>query len=398
MTTGVPTRLRRQGSNNMSKHRTLLATLALTTTFGTAGQAQTAYTVETLAEGLDRPWALAFLPGSADIVLTLKTGAIAIWEAETGALVPVEGAPEVDSRGQGGLLDIVPAPDFAETNQLYLTWSAANDAGETATHLGRARLERDAGRLSDLETLHVVAPFMEAQGHYGSRIAIADGHVFFSAGDRQRKDFGPDHIAQRLDTGYGSLMRLRMDGSVPGDNPFSGREGVAAEIWSFGHRNIQALTVHPETGALWVADHGESGGDEINIIQRGGNHGWPLVSFGVDYRTGQPFAPEPSDGDAFVTPVFNFGPGRDDNFPPSGMVFYDGAAFPEWQGDLLIGNLRHQYLGRFAVDGEAVDAPERLLADRGWRIRDVAVGPEDGYVYVISDGAGATLARLIPAR
>lgn len=382
----------------MSKHRTLLAILTLTTALGTTAQAETAYRVETLAEGLDRPWALAFLPGSADIILTGRSGNVMIWDAETGSVLPIEGAPEVDARGQGGLLDIAPAPDFSRSGILYLTWSAANDAGETATHLGRARLDREQGRLSDLETLHVVAPFMDAQGHYGSRIAFADGHVFFSAGDRQRKDFGPDHIAQQLGTGYGSMMRLRMDGSVPDDNPFSGQEGAAPEIWSYGHRNIQALTVHPDTGELWAAEHGESGGDEINIIQRGGNFGWPLVSYGVDYRTGQPFAPEPSEGDGFVSPVFHFGPGREDNFPPSGMVFYDGAAFPDWQGDLLVGNLRHRYLGRFSVDGEAVEAPDRLLADQGWRIRDVVVGPDDGFVYVISDGEGATLARLVPAR
>lgn len=380
----------------MPQHRTFLATLALSAALGSAAQAQNAYSIETLAEGLNQPWALAFLPGSTDIIMTGKTGEIMIWEAGTGEVVAVEGAPEVDARGQGGLLDIAPAPDFDESGMLYLTWSAANDAGETATHLGRARLDRDAGQLSDLETLHVVEPFMDAQGHYGSRIAFHDGHVYFSAGDRQRKDFGPDHIAQRLDTGYGSVMRLQMDGSIPDDNPFAGEEGVATEIWSYGHRNIQALSVHPETGDLWVADHGESGGDEINIIQRGGNFGWPLVSFGVDYRTGQPFAPEPSEGDDFITPVFNFGPGRDDNFPPSGMVFYTGDAFPEWQGDMLVGNLRHQYLGRFPVDGETVDAPERLLADQGWRIRDVVVGPDDGFVYVISDGEGATLARLVP--
>lgn len=381
----------------MTKPRSLLVTLVLTAALGTAAQAQNSYSVEPLADGLNQPWALAFLPGGADIILTGRTGDIMIWEAGTGDLVTIDGAPEVDARGQGGLLDIAPAPDFHESGMLYLTWSAANDAGETATHLGRARLDRDAGRLEDLETLHVVAPFMDSDGHYGSRIAFADGHVFFSAGDRQRKDFGPDHIAQQLDTGYGSLMRLRMDGSIPDDNPFAGEEGVAAEIWSYGHRNIQALTVHPETGDLWVADHGESGGDEINIIQRGGNFGWPLVSFGVDYRTGQPFAPEPSESDEFITPVFNFGPGRDDNFPPSGMVFYIGEAFPDWQGDLLIGNLRHQYLGRFSVDGETVEAPERMLADQGWRIRDVVVGPEDGFVYLISDGEGATLARLVPA-
>jgi len=383
----------------MTHHRTLLAALALTTALGTAAaaQAQTAYTVEPLAEGLNQPWALAFLPGTNDIIMTGKTGEIMIWEAESGEVVPIEGAPEVDARGQGGLLDIALAPDFTQSDMLYLTWSGANDAGETATHLGRARLDRGQGTLSDLETLHIVEPFMDSQGHYGSRIAFDEGHVYFTAGDRQQKDFGFAHIAQDRGNGYGTVMRLGMDGSVPEDNPYFGEDGTAPEIWSFGHRNIQAMTVHPQTGALWVADHGEAGGDEINIIQRAGNFGWPLAHYGVDYRTGEPFATPPTEGDGFVSPVFHFGPGREDNFPPSGMVFYEGLAFPEWRGDLLVGNLRHQYLGRFAIDGEAVGVPERLLVDQGWRIRDVVVGPDDGFVYVISDGEGATLARLVPA-
>ncbi|MCC5971751.1 MAG: PQQ-dependent sugar dehydrogenase [Pararhodobacter sp.] len=379
----------------MSRYSTLLATLAMTTAVSTA-QAQTGYTVEVLAEGLDRPWALAFLPDTGDIIMTSKPGALMIWQSENGEVLSIDGAPDVDSRGQGGLLDIVPAPDFSDTGMLYMTWSAANDNGETATHLGRARLDREAGALSDLEVLHSVTPFMDAQGHYGSRIAFADDHVFFGTGDRQRKDFGPDHIAQDMSNGYGAVLRLAMDGSVPEDNPFADQQDVAPEIWSYGHRNIQAMTVHPQTGALWLAEHGEAGGDEINIVERGGNYGWPLVSYGVDYRTGEAFAPEPSEDDDFVSPVFHFGPGRDDNFPPSGMAFYDGNAFPEWQGYLLIGNLRHQYLGLFSVNGEDVDLSDRLLADRGWRIRDVAVGPVDGYVYVIGDGEGAPLMRLMP--
>jgi len=379
----------------MTRHKAFLATLALTAGLSTA-QAQTGYSVEVLAEGLTRPWALAFLPGTQDIIMTGKPGTVMIWQAETGDVIAVTGAPQVDARGQGGLLDIAPAPDFTESGLLYMTWSAANARGETATHLGRARLDRDAGALSGLEVLHIVAPYLDAQGHYGSRIAFADGHVFLGTGDRQRKDFGPGHIAQDRGNGYGALLRLRMDGSVPDDNPFVGQEGIAPEIWSYGHRNIQALTLHPRTGALWLAEHGESGGDEINIIERGGNYGWPLASFGVDYRTGQPFAPGHAEGDGFVAPAYHFGPGRDDNFPPSGMVFYDGTAFPDWQGHLLIGNLRHQYLGLFAVDGTRVEPAGRLLADQGWRIRDVAIGPEDGFIYVIGDGEGAPLMRLVP--
>lgn len=379
----------------MKHHGFSLTALALAAGLGTA-QAQGGYDVEILAEGLERPWALAFLPGSGDIVMTSRPGTVMIWDAGTGDLVAIDGAPQVDARGQGGLLDIAPAPDFAESGLLYMTWSAANERGETATHLGRARLNRDAGSLSDLEVLHVVGPFMDAQGHYGSRIAFADDHVFLSTGDRQRKDFGPDHIAQDLSTGYGALLRLGLDGTVPTNNPFAGQAGADPTIWSYGHRNIQALTLHPQTGALWLAEHGESGGDEINIVERGGNYGWPLASFGVNYRTGQPFTSGHEPGDGFVAPVYHFGPGRDDNFPPSGMVFYDGAAFPDWQGHLLIGNLRHQYLGLFSVDGASVEPAGRLLDGQGWRIRDVAVGPEDGFIYVIGDGPDAPLMRLVP--
>ena len=384
----------------MPHDRKFLAALALTTALmplSGVAQAQTDYSIETLAEGLNEPWALAFLPGSPDIILTGRTGELMIWEAESGTVVSVDGAPEVDARGQGGLLDIAPAPDFAESELLYMTWSGADDSGDTATHLGRARLDRAAGTLSDLEVLHVVGPFMDAQGHYGARIVFADDHIFMGTGDRQQKDFGEEHISQQLGTGYGAVLRLRMDGSVPDDNPFTDTQGAAPEIWSYGHRNIQALAVHPETGALWLAEHGENGGDEINIVQRGENYGWPLVSYGVDYRTGEAFAPEPSEGDGFVAPVFHFGPGRDDNFPPSGMAIYDGEAFPDWQGHLLVGNLRHQYLGLFPVDGETVSAPERLLSDQGLRIRDVAVGPDDGFIYVIGDGEGVPLLRLVPA-
>lgn len=377
-------------------HRRLLAACALTSALASPALPR-GYTIEPLAEGLDQPWALAFLPGTPDILLTGKTGQIMLWEAETGAITAIGGAPEVDARGQGGLLDIAPAPDFERSALVYLTWSAANDAGETATHLGRARLDREAASLNNLEVLHAVEPFMNAPGHYGSRIAFAGEHLYFSTGDRQQKDFGPGHIAQDRSTGYGSVLRLNLDGSLPPDNPFADEDGAAPEIWSFGHRNIQSMGVHPQTGAIWVAEHGEAGGDEINIVERAGNYGWPLVGHGVDYRTGEPFAPEHAAGDGFIAPVFHFGPGRADNFPPSGMAFYEGTAFPEWRGSLLIGNLAHQYLGRFPTDGETVSEPERLLEGQGWRIRDVAVGPQDGFVYVISDGEGAVLARLVPA-
>ena len=353
------------------------------------------YRVEILAEGLDRPWGLSFLPGTSDIIMTSRSGALMIHSLEDGTTTPIDGAPEVDTRGQGGLLDIEPGPDFARDGWLYMTWAGQGEGG-SSTHVGRARLDREAGALTDLEVLHVVNPFMGAPAHYGARIAFADGHLFAGFGDRNEKDFGPDHIAQDLSTENGAVVRLTLDGEIPDDNPFVGQDGAAQAIWSYGHRNIQAMATHPETGAVWLAEHGEAGGDEINITTRGGNFGWPLAAFGVDYRTGQPFAEPHQEGDGFVAPVFYWPPGRTDHFPPSGMAFYNGDAFPEWQGHLLIGNLFHRYLGLFSVDAESVEPAARLLDGRDWRIRDVAIGPDDGFIYVIADGENAPLIRLVP--
>jgi aldose sugar dehydrogenase len=359
-------------------------------------KAETGYSVETLAEGLEYPWALAFLPGSNDIIMTGRLGQVMIYEADSGEVVEISGAPDVDSRNQGGLLDIEPAPDYTDSNLVYMTWSATTEGDDTTTHFGRARLDRDAGELTDLEVLHIVSPAMDSQAHYGSRIVFADGHVFVSLGDRNQKDFGPDHIAQDLSSENGSVMRLTLDGEIPDDNPFVDQEGTAGAIWSYGHRNIQAMSQHPESGEIWVVEHGEAGGDEVNIVQRGENFGWPLAAYGVDYRTGEQFAQMPQPDDGFVAPVYHWPPGRDEHFPPSGMAWYDGDAFADWQGHMLAGNLYHEYLGLFAVDGHEVSSPRRLLEGEGWRIRDIAVGPEDGYIYVIADHEAAPLLRLVP--
>lgn len=374
-------------------------TLAFLTSAGLIASAAAAddhgYRVEILAEGLDSPWALTFLPGSQDMLITLKGGEVLLREEANGELTTLSGAPEVDARRQGGLLDIAPSPDFATNGMVYMTW-AGPGAGGSSTHLGRARLDREGAQLADLEVLHIVTPFIDSGAHYGSRIVFADGYVFAGFGDRGRKDFGPDHISQDLSSENGAVIRLTLDGEIPQDNPFAGQEGAAGAIWSYGHRNIQAMAVHPETGAIWLAEHGEAGGDEINIVTRGGNYGWPLAAFGVDYRTGEPFAEPHREGDGFIAPVYHWPPGRDDHFPPSGMAFYTGDAFPEWQGHLLIGNLFHRYLGLFALDGQSVEPAGRLLADADLRIRDVAIGPEDGYIHVIADGSDAPLLRLVP--
>ena len=354
------------------------------------------YTHETLADGLERPWAMTFLPNGDDILMTGRNGTFSIFDAASGDIRALDGAPDVATAGQGGLLDVALAPDFETSNMIYMTWSGTVEGG-TTTHLGRGVLDQEAGTVTDIETLFQVSPGVDSDAHYGSRIAFHDGHIFMGTGDRNNKEFGPDHIAQDLGTENGSVIRLTMDGVAPADNPFVDVEGASPAIWSYGHRNIQAMTVHPDTGALWLAEHGEAGGDEINIVQRGENYGWPLAAYGVDYRTGEQFADVHQDGDGFVAPVYNWGPGRDDHFPPSGMAFYDGDAFPDWQGHLMVGNLYHEYLGLFAVDGEAVSDPARLLDGEGIRVRDVAVGPNDGFIYVLGDGDSAPLLRITPS-
>lgn len=371
--------------------RPLPLAAVLAAALAAAAQAQPAHRVEVLHEGLDRPWALEFLP-QGGIAITGRGGDLWLWQE--GALRPVSGLPQVTDEGQGGLLDLALDPDFAANGRVWLAWAGRGEGG-ASTHLGRARLDLEAGALQGLETVFAARPFINSPAHFGARIVFADGHLFLSLGDRAQKDFGPQHIAQRLDSENGSVIRLTLDGQIPADNPFAGQSGAAGAIWSHGHRNIQAMAVHPGTGAIWVGEHGENGGDEINVLGRGGNYGWPLAAHGVTYQEGEPFAPPHRVGDGFVAPAWHSPPGREAPFPPSGMAFYQGEAFPDWQGMLLMGNLGAEYLGLFTVTGSRAEPAGRLLEDRGWRIRDVAVGP-DGFVYLLSDGEAGVLARIVP--
>ncbi len=352
------------------------------------------YQVETLAEGLDRPWGMAFLPDHGDMIITLRGGGVVLWDEENG-VTELDGAPDVVSDGQGGLLDVAIGPDFDETGYVYMTWVDSVDGG-TTTHVGRAQLDRDAGALSDLEVLHQVSPGIESGAHFGSRIVFHDGFLYAGFGDRGSKDFSEDHISQDLSSENGAVIRLTLDGEIPEDNPFVDDDGAAGAIWSYGHRNIQAMTVHPDTGAIWLAEHGESGGDEVNIVERGGNFGWPLASFGVTYSGGEVFAQPHQEGDGFIAPIHHWPPGREAHNPPSGMTFYTGDAFADWQGHVLIGNLFHQYLGLWAEEGDGLTEASRLLDGEGHRIRDVVIGPDDGYIYVLADGQDVPLMRLTP--
>ena len=375
--------------------RPSLTSAAALLCFSLPALADRPYSIETLAEGLDRPWGMAFLPDENDLIITLRGGSVVLWDDARG-VTPISGAPDVVTQGQGGLLDIAVGPDFDDTNYVYMTWAGAVDGG-TTTHVGRAVLDREARALTDLEVLHAVAPGFQSGAHFGSRIVFQDGFLFAGFGDRGSKDFSEAHISQDLSSENGSVIRLTLDGAVPDDNPFVGTVGAADAIWSYGHRNIQAMTVHPETGDIWLAEHGEAGGDEVNIVQRAGNFGWPLASFGVTYRGGQEFAPPHQEGDGFVAPVHHWPAGRTAHFPPSGMTFYMADAFADWQGHLLIGNLFHRYLGLFAEEDGGLTEVARLLDGDDLRIRDVAIGPKDGLIYVLADDQDAPLLRLSPA-
>ena len=366
---------------------------------GAHAQEGSSYDIETVAEGFDNAWGMAFLPEDGRLLVSERPGRLKLVDRESGEVEEIAGLPEIHAQGQGGLLDIALYPDFAEENWLYMAWSGTNDEGQSSTFIGRARLDVDALELSDLEELFVAEPFdAPGQGHYGSRLAFdADNRLYFSVGDRQSKDFGPEHYAQDLSGDLGKIHRIEADGSVPADNPFVDVEGARETIWSYGHRNPQGLAFHPQTGELWQNEHGENNGDEINIIQGGGNFGWPIATWGVDYRTGQRFAPTPPEVADTVDPVYWWESDHPEGFPPSGLAFYEGDAFAAWQGNMFMGNLRHQYLGRFSVNGTEVEMEERLLDGEGWRIRDVAVGPDNGYLYVLIDDTNAPLVRLVPA-
>lgn len=366
---------------------------------GAHAQEGPSYEIETVAEGFDNAWGMAFLPDDGRLLVSERPGRLKLVDRESGEVQEISGLPQIHAQGQGGLLDIALYPDFAEENWLYMAWAGTNEEGRSSTFVGRARLDVDALELGDVEELFVAEPFDDAgRGHYGSRLAFdGDNRLYFSVGDRQSKDFGPEHYAQDLSGDLGKIHRLEADGSVPADNPFVDVEEARDTIWSYGHRNPQGLAFHPETGELWENEHGENNGDEINIIQGGANFGWPIATWGVDYRTGQRFAPTPPEVADTVDPVYWWEPDHPEGFPPSGLTFYDGGAFPDWQGNMFMGNLRHQYLGRFSIDGTEVEMEERLLDGEGWRIRDVAVGPDNGYLYVLIDDANAPLVRLVPA-
>ncbi|MEM6325713.1 MAG: PQQ-dependent sugar dehydrogenase [Bacteroidota bacterium] len=334
-----------------------------------------------VVSGLEHPWGLAFLPDGR-LLVTERTGDLRVVGTDASLSEPISGVPEVAAQRQGGLLDVALAPDFETSGHVYLAYSRPGPDRQSATALGRGVWRDDA--LQDFEVLFTQEPWWANGFHFGARIAFSpDGqHLFLSTGERNLKD-----PSQDLGNHMGKLLRLNLDGSVPEDNPFVGQEGAQPEIWSYGHRNIQSLAFHPETGDLWEAEFGPRDGDELNLIAPATNYGWPEVSWGDNY-SGTPI-PDPPTRPEFTDAVRQWSP----VISPSGMNFYADDVFPEWTGSLFISSLSKQGLVRLEIDGDEVTHEE--MVSLGARIRDVQPGP-DGHLYVATDAGNGAVWRLSP--
>jgi aldose sugar dehydrogenase len=336
--------------------------------------------LEQLVDGLNHPWGMAFLPDNRLLVTERNTGDLYIMDTDHTLSQPLDGVPEVVAQGQGGLMDVALDPNFEENSLVYLSYAKPGEDGESTTALGRGRLE--GNRIEGFTDIFVMEPYMGGSAHFGNRIEFSpDGtFLFFALGERFQ--FDP---AQDLSNHLGTIVRIHPDGSVPDDNPFVGRENARDEIWSFGHRNIEAMAFQPDTGELWIGEMGPKGGDELNRIERGSNYGWPEVSWGEHYDgrdiPDPPTRPEFTDAVRHWTPVIS----------PSGMVFYDGEMFPDWKGNAIIGGLTHQEVVILSFDGTRVTDEDRL--DMPERIRDVAVAP-DGSIYVLTDEDDGKVLRI----
>ena len=348
-------------------------------------------TATTFASNLDSPWGMAFLP-DARLLVTLKGGSLLLLSADGQTVTPVSGVPAVNSVGQGGLLDVAIDPDFATTPWVYLSY-AEDGSGGTGTAVARAQLVGAA--LQSLQVIFQQQPKVGGSGHFGSRLVFrGDKTLFVTLGERQQGS-----PAQDLTKTLGKVVRINRDGSIPGDNPNLGA-GARAGIWSYGHRNPQGAALRPGSSELWLTEHGPQGGDEINISRAGQNHGWPNVSYGCNYGdpytgndnttcriggTGGVHAPN------YVEPLTYWVPTSQ---APSGLAFYTGSMFPEWQGQLFSGALAGAGVWRLTLSGDTVAARERLpYSALDTRIRDVRQGP-DGALYVLTDGSGGRIVRV----
>jgi glucose/arabinose dehydrogenase len=343
--------------------------------------------VETFAQGLVHPWSLAFLPDGR-LLVTERPGRLRLVDREGRLSRPLAGLPAVFAVGQGGLLDVAVDRTFAQNATIYFCFSdPVEGGGQTA--LARARLvDGEQPRLEEVRTIFRQKGPPSRSNHWGCRIVqTADSNLFLTTGDH----YSGRDLAQTLDNHLGKVIRVRPDGSAPPDNPFAGRNGALPEIWSFGHRNIQGAALHPETGRLWIHEHGARGGDEINLPQAGRNYGWPVITYGADYSGAKIGVGTRKEG--MEQPVHYWVP----SIAPSGMAFYAGDLLPAWRGNLLVGALAGAALVRLELAGDKVVKEERLLRNLRERIRDVRTG-SDGALWLLTDASNGRILRVTPAK
>ena len=355
-------------------------------TRGCGVKSNVAHAVTVVAKGLEHPWAVEPLPGG-DLLVTEKPGRIRIISATGQIGEPLAGVPAVDARGQGGLLDVALSPKFESDRVIYWSYTEPRKGGN-ATSVARGVLSADRKRVDETRVIFRAQPTYDGTHHFGSRLAFGpDGMLYVTLGERSDKPMRPQ--AQRLDSHMGKIVRINPDGSAPKDNPFVGKANALPEIWSLGHRNVQAAAFDPE-GRLWEVEHGTNGGDELNLVQKGKNYGWAEVAYGEEY-SGQAIPGAVTAKEGTEQPVYYWDP----VIAPSGAQFYTGDAFPEWKGSLFIGGMKDKRLVRLTLKDDRVSGEEHLLADRGQRVRDVRQGP-DGALYIVTDEDNGELWRVAP--
>jgi len=354
-------------------------------------ETETELQTDEVAGGLVHPWGIAVLPDDAGYLVTERPGRLVHISPKGEVSEPIAGVPDVLNEEQGGLLDVALGPNFAEDRTIFLTYAKPMMDDLSATAAARAVLSEDFTRLTEAEDIFLQSPGSPTPMHYGSRIVLDDaGHAFITTGEHFTEE--ERQYAQDLDKTYGKIVRVNLDGSVPEDNPFRGEPGAQTNIWTLGHRNIQGAAIRPETGQLWAIEHGPAGGDELNLIERGSNYGWPVVSYGINYdgtEVGEGLYRHEEQG--FEEPVYYWDP----VIAPGDMTFYEGEMFEDWQGDILIGGLVAGGIVRLEMEGERVAGEERLVTDLG-RVRDVAVDL-DGSVLAITDFEDGALWRITPS-
>ncbi|WP_328189807.1 PQQ-dependent sugar dehydrogenase [Marinobacter sp. OP 3.4] len=359
---------------------TLAATPLATMAADRYTSSQADFRLETVVSGLEHPWSIVFLPNG-DKLVTERAGRLRVIRDGQLLEAPVSGVPEVAATGQGGLLDLLLHPDFEDNRLLFLSYAHRNSDGLT-TRVARAEYRDQA--LRDVRVIFEALPRSGTSRHFAGRMVIPeDGYLYVAVGDR-----GEMNRAQDINDDAGGVHRITIDGEAPDSNPFHGQDG-ANTLFTIGNRNIQGMTLHPDTGEIWSHEHGPRGGDEVNVIEAGTNYGWPVITYGINY-SGTPITDQ-THKEGMAQPLHYWDP----SIAPSGMAFYTGDDFPQWQGDLFVGALKMQKLVRLELDGREMTGEEDLLTDFGKRIRSVTMEP-DGHLWLLTDESDGQVLRILP--